>query len=157
MQGGMLILDESEDEKSGDSSGGAGRQHNGRMGKVDEAQVGVYLAYAKKEHWTLWDGCLFLPEKWFSASAAGRRAKAEIPSERYFQTKVELACRLKRWRLTVYMDVAIGCGSAVSKRQLSIMRIFPTTIRCIGICPCSNLNRRNVAVRAKSSRLFGKS
>jgi SRSO17 transposase len=41
LQGGMLILDESADEKSGDSRAGAGRQHNGRMGKVDECQVGV--------------------------------------------------------------------------------------------------------------------
>jgi SRSO17 transposase len=90
LQGGVLILDESADEKSGDRSAGAGRQHNGRMGKVDEAQVGVYLAYAKQQHWTLWDGCLFLPEKWFSPDAAGRRAKAEIPGERIFQTKVEL-------------------------------------------------------------------
>jgi SRSO17 transposase len=94
LQGGVLILDESADEKSGDSSAGAGRQHNGRMGKVDEAQVGVYLAYAKNQHWTLWDGRLFLPEKWFSASAAERRAKADIPSERYFQTKVELGWQM---------------------------------------------------------------
>jgi len=90
LQGGVLILDESADEKSGDGSAGAGRQHNGRMGKVDESQVGVYLAYTKHQHWTLWDGCLFVPEKWFSASATQRRAKAEIPSERSFQTKVEL-------------------------------------------------------------------
>lgn len=94
LQGGMLILDESADEKSGDRSAGAGRQHNGRMGKVDECQVGVYLAYAKEQHWTLWEGCLFIPEKWFSASAAQRRAKAEIPSERYFQTKVELGWQM---------------------------------------------------------------
>jgi SRSO17 transposase len=94
LQGGMLILDESADEKSGDRSAGAGRQHNGRMGKVDECQVGVYLAYAKEQHWTLWDGCLFIPEKWFSASAAQRRAKAGIPSERYFQTKVELGWQM---------------------------------------------------------------
>jgi SRSO17 transposase len=90
LQGGMLILDESADEKSGESSAGAGRQHNGRMGKIDEAQVGVYLAYAKDQHWTLWDSCLFVPEKWFSASAAARRAKAGIPNEQTFQTKVEL-------------------------------------------------------------------
>ncbi len=94
LQGGMLILDESADEKSGDRSAGAGRQHNGRMGKVDEAQVGVYLAYAKQQSWTLWDGCLFLPEKWFGADAAGRRTKAEIPSERFFQTKVELGWQM---------------------------------------------------------------
>jgi len=94
LQGGILILDESADEKSGDSSAGAGRQHNGRMGKVDESQVGVYLAYAKQQHWTLWDGCLFIPEKWFSAEATQRRAKAEIPSERIFQTKVELGWQM---------------------------------------------------------------
>jgi SRSO17 transposase len=41
LQGRILILDESADEKSGDSSAGAGRQHNGRMGKVDESPVGV--------------------------------------------------------------------------------------------------------------------
>ena len=34
LEGGMLILDESADEKSGDVSAGAGRQHNGRMGKL---------------------------------------------------------------------------------------------------------------------------
>ncbi len=90
LQGGMLILDESADEKSGDSSAEAGRQHNGWMGKVDESQVGVYVAYAKPQHWTLWDGCLFIPEKWFSAEAAQRRAKAEILDGRIFQTKVEL-------------------------------------------------------------------
>ena len=94
LQGGMLILDESADEKSGDSSAGTGRQHNGRMGKIDECQVGVYLAYAKEQHWTLWDGCLFIPEKWFSASAAQRRNKVGIPAERFFQTKVELGWQM---------------------------------------------------------------
>ncbi len=94
LRGGILILDESADEKSGDWSAGAGRQHNGRMGKIDEAQVGVYLAYAKQQCWTLWDGCLFLPEKWFSPEGAVRRAKAEIPLERCFQTKVELGWQM---------------------------------------------------------------
>jgi SRSO17 transposase len=94
LQGGVLILAESADEKSGDSSAGAGRQHNGRMGKIDECPVGVYLAYAKNQHWTLWDGCLFIPEKWFSAGAVQRRANAEIPHERFFQTKVELGWQM---------------------------------------------------------------
>jgi SRSO17 transposase len=48
----------------------------------------------KQAHWTLWDGCLFLPEQWFQAEAGGRRAKAEIPKERSFQTKVELGWQL---------------------------------------------------------------
>ncbi len=94
LPGGVLILDESADEKSGESSAGTGRQHNGRMGKVDECQVGGYLAYAKNQHWALWDGCLFIPEKWFSDSAIPRRTKAEIPAERHFQTKVELGWQM---------------------------------------------------------------
>ena len=81
-------------EKSGDSSAGAGRQHNGRMGKVDEAQVGVYVASAQGQHWTLWDGCMFLPERWFRADAARRRANAEIPSGRSFHTKVALGWQM---------------------------------------------------------------
>ena len=39
--GAMLALDESADEKAGECSAGAGRQHNGRLGKVEMSQVGV--------------------------------------------------------------------------------------------------------------------
>jgi SRSO17 transposase len=93
--GGMLILDESADVKYGASSAGASRQHNGRLGKVEQSQVGVYLSYAQASVWTLIDGALFLPEKWFSKSYAGRRAKAEISAERrVFQTKIELGWQM---------------------------------------------------------------
>ena len=59
--GGMLILDESADEKAGDKSAGAGRQHNGRLGKVEMSQVGTFLAFANGVVWTWVDGELFLP------------------------------------------------------------------------------------------------
>jgi len=45
-KGGVLILDDSADEKAGEGSAGAARQYNGRLGKVDLSQVGVFLAYA---------------------------------------------------------------------------------------------------------------
>jgi len=90
LEGGMLLLDESADAKAGDQAAGAGRQHNGRLGKVDQSQVGVYLAYVQQQHWTLWDAELFIPEGWFAPSQAQRREKAEIPGERVFQTKIEL-------------------------------------------------------------------
>lgn len=95
LEGGMLILDESADVKYGKSSAGSSRQHNGRLGKIEQSQVGVYLSYAKDNVWTLIDGDLFLPEKWFSKSYAGRRDKAEIPSERsVFETKIELGWQM---------------------------------------------------------------
>ncbi len=45
LEGGQLILDESADVKYGESSAGSSRQHNGRLGKIDQSQVGVYVGY----------------------------------------------------------------------------------------------------------------
>jgi SRSO17 transposase len=94
MKGGMLILDESANAKSGEMSAGVGRQHNGRLGKVDECQVGVFLTYTKDGIWTWVDGELFLPEKWLSDAYSTRREKIGIPSERTFQTKIELGWQM---------------------------------------------------------------
>lgn len=44
-EGGVLLLDESADEKAGPKSAGAGRQYNGRLGKIEMSQVGVFLAF----------------------------------------------------------------------------------------------------------------
>ena len=67
--GGALILDVRSDEKAGDKSAGAGCQYNGRFGKVDMSQVGVFLAYTNltmpQFMWTWVEGDLFLPEVWF--------------------------------------------------------------------------------------------
>lgn len=90
----MLLVDESAAEKAGDHSAGAGRQHNGRLGKVEMSQVGVFLTLATPTVSTWIDGELFLPEAWFEPAAAKRRAKAGIPAECTFQTKPELAWQL---------------------------------------------------------------
>lgn len=92
--GGVLILDESADAKSGVVSAGAGRQRNGRLGKVDQCQVGVFLAYAKEATWTWVDGELFIPVKWFGDAYAQRRHQTGIPMERVFQTKIQLGWQL---------------------------------------------------------------
>jgi len=94
LAGGILIIDESADEKAGDMSAGTGRQHNGRLGKIDQCQVGVFAAYAQGQHWTWVDGELFLPQKWFEDSHARQRQKAGVPDERVFQTKIQLAWQL---------------------------------------------------------------
>jgi SRSO17 transposase len=92
-------LDESADEKAGDQSAGAGRQHNGRLGKVDMSQVGVFLAYANLTHvnrpmWTWVDGELFLQEHWFTPEMAELYQQLGIPPERTFQTKIELGWKM---------------------------------------------------------------
>lgn len=87
----MLLVDESADEKAGEQSAGAGRQHNGRLGKIEMSQVGVFLTLASPTISTWIDGELFLPEHWFSPAATKQRAKAELPPDLTFRTKPELA------------------------------------------------------------------
>lgn len=92
--GAMLILDESAEEKAGDHSAGAARQHNGRLGKVEMSQVGVFLSLATPRAHTWVDGELYIPERWFGKAYAERREKADIPKDRIFQTKPELGWRI---------------------------------------------------------------
>jgi SRSO17 transposase len=92
--GGVLILDESPDEKAGAVSAGAGRQHNGRLGKVELSQVGTFLAFYKDPVWVWVDGELFLPAHWFTPAMAAARRRAGVPWDREFATKVELGWRM---------------------------------------------------------------
>ena len=92
--GGMLILDESADAKAGLHSAGAARQWNGRLGKVDLCQVGVFLAFATEMLWTWLDGELFLPEHWFAPELATERTRLGIPQGRRFATKVNLGWQM---------------------------------------------------------------
>jgi SRSO17 transposase len=93
-RGGMLVLDESAVKKAGQKSVGAGRQWNGRLGKVDLSQVGTFLAYTNGPVWTWIDGELFLPEHWFGPDWAAERTRLGVPTERTFQTKVELGWQM---------------------------------------------------------------
>ncbi len=93
-QGSVLLLDESADKKAGDETVGAGRQWNGRLGKVDMSQVGTFLAYANvtepdRPLWTWIDGRLYLQEHWFTPEMKERRRKVGLPEERTFETKIE--------------------------------------------------------------------
>lgn len=92
LHGSVLILDESADAKAGAHSVGAARQRNGRLGKVDQCQVGTYLAYANVATglWTLVDGELFLPEAWLTPAYAAQREALGVPAERPFQRKADL-------------------------------------------------------------------
>lgn len=96
--GGVLILDESADEKAGQNSAGAGRQHNGRLGKVDLCQVSTCLAYSHPatRTWALVDGELFLPEAWFGPEYAELRERVGVPPDREFATKPALGLAMLR-------------------------------------------------------------
>jgi SRSO17 transposase len=92
--GAMLALDESADQKAGEHSAGASRQHNGRLGKVEMSQVGVFLSLVTPRANTWIDGELYLAERWFTEAYAKRREKVGIPEARTFLTKPELGWRM---------------------------------------------------------------
>ncbi len=74
LQGGMLTLDDSGDERAGDQSAGAARQYLGRLGKVELGQVGVALGYYKEGLWAMGDAEVYLPEVWSRRTVCpGRR------------------------------------------------------------------------------------
>jgi SRSO17 transposase len=109
-RGGVLVLDESSVRKAGTKTAGAARQWNGRIGHVDLSQVGTFLAYANGPVWTWVDGELFLPERWFGPALADERKRLDIPTDRRFQTKVELGWQMiRRVRAEGLPFAAVGC------------------------------------------------
>ena len=88
-EGAVLVIDESAFAKKGTHSVGVSRQHNGRLGKVDNCQVGVFLAYATPAGTALADHRLYLPKEW--ASDPDRREETHVPEDVQFRTKPELA------------------------------------------------------------------
>lgn len=92
--GAVLVLDESAEQKTSEATVGVQRQHNGRLGKVEMSQVGVFLALVTPQVTTWIDGALFLPEEWFGEAFAERRQQLGVPDTRTFQTKPALGWQM---------------------------------------------------------------
>jgi SRSO17 transposase len=105
----MILLDESGEERSGKKSAGATRQYLGRLGKVEQGQVSVFLSLVKGKFWSWVDGELYLPQCWFSDEYAASRQEVGIPSARAFMTKAELGVlMLERVRAQGLKFEAVG-------------------------------------------------
>ena len=91
---GVLIFDESGFVKKGDDSAGVAKQYCGNLGKVENCQVGVFVAYASPSGYSLLDKRLFIPEKWFTDDYEVRRNKCKFPVDVEFRTKPQLAVEM---------------------------------------------------------------
>jgi SRSO17 transposase len=87
-----FILDSSGFAKKGADSCGVARQWCGRLGKLDNCQVGVFLAYAAPRGRALLDARLYLSEDW--ANEATRRAQTYVPAAVTFAEKWRLGLTL---------------------------------------------------------------
>jgi SRSO17 transposase len=92
------VIDESGFAKKGDHSAGVGRQHNGRLGKEDNCQVGVFLVGVTPGGSAMLDHQLYLPQSWCEPTKAcrDRREKVHVPESVAFQTKPQIAAGLIR-------------------------------------------------------------
>jgi SRSO17 transposase len=85
----VLILDETGFLKKGTHSAGVARQYTGTAGRIENAQVGVFLAYASRHGTAFLDRALYLPKEW--ADDPTRCKAAGIPEGTTFATKPRLA------------------------------------------------------------------
>jgi len=82
---GVLVFDPSGFPKRGLESVGVARQWCGRLGKMDNCQVGIYMAYVSEEEHALVDFRLYLPRKWSHDRV--RRNKCHVPKGTKFRTR----------------------------------------------------------------------
>ena len=86
---GVLIVDETGFLKKGTKSAGVQRQYSGTAGRIENCQIGVFVAYASDAGCAFIDRALYLPEPWVQDTE--RRREAGVPEAITFATKPELA------------------------------------------------------------------
>jgi SRSO17 transposase len=89
---GVLVVDETGFLKKGTHSVGVKRQYSGTAGRIENCQIGVFLAYASGRGQAFLDRALYLPQEW--ADDAARREAAGVPEDVSFATKPQLARRM---------------------------------------------------------------
>lgn len=131
-----LIIDESCFRKKGDKSVGVARQWNGRDGKVDNCQVGVFAALSDGRRSSLVNMRLYLPESWTSDPQRCREAK--VPeSHLEHRTKPELAWEIIREAIDdgldfgwIGFDAVYGSNPALLRKVDDAGRLFAADVRC---------------------------
>jgi SRSO17 transposase len=99
----VLVVDETGFLKKGRHSAGVARQYSGTAGKVENCQVGVFLAYGSRRGHALIDRRLYLPEAW--TGDIERRRAVKVPEDVPFLTKPEIA----REMLARALDAGVPC------------------------------------------------
>ncbi len=88
-QDGVLIVDETRFKRKGTKSAGVGRQYSATVGRIENCQIGVFLAYRSSKGHALIDRKLYLPKAWCEDPTRCREAR--ISDTKPFATKPALA------------------------------------------------------------------
>jgi SRSO17 transposase len=104
-------VDETGDVKKGVHSVGVQRQYSGTAGRIENAQVAVFLTYAARRGHALLDRALYLPRSW--TTDPDRCAAAGVPESTTFATKPALATALVRRAVAAGVPAAWVAGDEV--------------------------------------------
>jgi SRSO17 transposase len=107
----VLVVDETGFLKKGVKSAGVQRQYSGTAGRIENCQLGVFLAYASRRGYALIDRELYLPESWTNDRVRCR--EAAIPEEVGFRTKPQLARAMLERALDAEIPVGWVTGDEV--------------------------------------------
>lgn len=135
----MLLIDESGFAKKGDKSVGVARQYNGRLGKVDNCQVGVFSALTHGHRVALVGARLFLPEEW--TKNRSRMIEVGVPHEQQgYKTRNELAWELiERARADEIEFGWVGMDAAYGRDQNLLLKIDGAELKYVADVDVSQL------------------
>lgn len=105
------VVDETGFLKKGIHSAGVARQYSGTAGKIENCQIGVFLAYASVHGHTLLDRELYLPQEW--TDDRQRCRKSGIPDQRAFATKPALAQQMLQRNFEAGVVLAWVTGDSI--------------------------------------------
>lgn len=105
------VIDETGFLKKGTHSAGVARQYSGTAGRIENSQIGVFLAYASRYGHTLLDRELYLPAGW--TDDRERCRSAGIPDDRAFATKPALARQMLERTLAAGVVLAWITGDSI--------------------------------------------
>lgn len=141
---GVLIVDETGFLKKGTKSAGVQRQYSGTAGRIENCQIGVFLAYATARGHAFVDRALYVPESWIRDRSRCR--EAGIPDAVAFQTKPQLAQTMLARPLPMHCRRRRGAaavrGPAAKARAPTTGQWCPSCASPVGGGPSNKASRR---------------
>jgi|GEM_PF-3726045 len=120
---GVIVFDPSAFPKSGCDSVGVARQWCGRLGKVDNCQVGIFMGYVSSREHALVDMRLYLPKEW--TNDRKRREKAGVPKEIRYRTRHELCLEMLAEHAQQLPHQWITGDDEMGRPSLLLFRLLP--------------------------------
>jgi SRSO17 transposase len=146
----VRIVDESGFLKKGEKSAGVARQYSGTAGRVENCQIGVFLAYATESECAYVDAQLYLPESWTEDEARCRAAG--IPRDVVFQTKPQLAQKMLERAHEADGPVEWVLGDEVYGKSQELRRSLEERRQSYVLAVSCNLNVRLAGQKKKDAR-----